>query len=88
MVFFCRAHSEAPITFREPVERDFLRSGARKAYLVPKHEILREEFDLKDVGDVLRANNTAMLEETQQKSAVGHWNVMRTVVPGKIWELW
>ncbi|KFX97789.1 hypothetical protein V490_02636 [Pseudogymnoascus sp. VKM F-3557] len=88
MVFFCRAHSEAPITFREPVERDYLRSGARKAYLVPKHEILREEFDLKDVGDVLRANNTAMLEETQQKSAVGHWNVMRTVVPGKIWELW
>lgn len=88
MVLFCRARSDAAITFREPVERDFLRSGARKAYLVPKHEILRGQFDLEDMRDVLRANDTATLEETQRKSAVGHWNVMRTVVPGKVWELW
>lgn len=88
MVLFCRSRSEEPITFRKPVERDFLRSGARKAYLVPQHEILRKEFDLEDVWDVLRANDTASLEATQRRSAVGHWNVMRTVVPGKVWELW
>lgn len=88
MVLFCRARSETPITFRAPVERDFLRSGARKAYLVPKHEILRGEFELEDMEDVLRANGTQRLVETQSRSAVGHWNVMRTVVPGKIWELW
>ncbi|KFY11669.1 hypothetical protein V492_04338 [Pseudogymnoascus sp. VKM F-4246] len=88
MVLFCRARSKELITFREPVERDFLRSGSRKAYLVPQHEILRDEFDLEDMGNVLRSNDTVALEETQRRSAVGHWNVMRTVVPGKIWELW
>jgi hypothetical protein len=87
MVLFCRARSDAAITFREPVERDFLRSGARKAYLVPRHEIGMATFDLEDAGDVLRANDTGRLEETQRRSAVGHWKVMRTVVPGKIWEL-
>ena len=88
MVLFCRARSAAPITFREPLERDFLRSGARKAYLVPRHEIALAAFDLEDGGDVLRRNDTGRLVATQTRSAVGHWNVMRTVVPGKIWELW
>ena len=87
MVLSCRARSEAPITFREPVERDFLRSGARQVYLVPKHEIELSTFDLEDMEDVLRRNDTSRLVETQSKSAVGHWNVMRTVMPGKVWEM-
>jgi len=65
-----------------------LRSGARQAYLVPKHEIALERFALGDGEDVLRINSTERVSETQTKSAVGHWKVMRTVVPGKIWELW
>lgn len=55
---------------------------------MPQHEIDLSTFNLEDMDDVLRKNNTEKLTETQRKSAVGHWNVMRDVVPGKIWELW
>jgi len=85
---FCHTNSSAPLTFRQPIEADFLRSGARKVYLVPEHEIGLDAFDLENMEDVLRLANRERLVETQMKSAVGHWEVMRTVVPGKIWELW
>ena len=67
---------------------DFLGSGARQEYMMPKIEIPLETVDTLDMSDVLRVNNTMRLTETQRKSAVGHWRVMRTVLPPKIWELW
>ena len=37
MVIFC-TNSDSPLTFRTPNEKDMLGSGARKMYLLPKHE--------------------------------------------------
>ena len=96
MVIFCTLSSN-PIAFREPVERDFLRSGARRMFLVPKYEIKKELFlgDGKSEGDaegegegLLYANGTDKFKEWQESSALGHWGVMRTVLPPEIWESW
>lgn len=35
---------------------------------------------------LLTESNVDMLKEWQKKSAVGHWSVIRTVVPGRVWE--
>jgi spermidine synthase len=86
MVFFCRKTANTPIKFRKPVEADFLGSSSRKEYLLPKHEILASEF-VAD-GDVLRQGKTKELEKWHGKSAIGHWKVMRTVVPAGVWESW
>ncbi len=85
MVFFCRK-SDVPITFRRPVEADFLGSNARREYMLPTHEILPSSFD---VGvDVLRSGKTKELERWQAQSAIGHWRVMRTVLPAAVWNNW
>ncbi|KIX10575.1 uncharacterized protein Z518_01659 [Rhinocladiella mackenziei CBS 650.93] len=85
MVFFCRKRV-IPVKFRKPMAADFLGSGARREFLLPKHEILPETFEKN--GDVLKSGNTKQLEQWQAKSALGHWNVMRTVLPDAIWENW
>lgn len=85
MVFFCRKNA-GPITFRKPVEADFLGSGARREYMLPQHEISPEIFN--DKVDVLRSGRTKQLEKWQAQSAIGHWKVMRTVLPDVIWETW
>ena len=92
MVFFCRRKTHnsktlhLPVAFRKPVEADFLGSSARREYLVPKYEVLAEEFE-KD-GEVLSQKNKSILEQWQKKSAVGHWRVMRGVLPDAVWEGW
>lgn len=87
MVIFCKKTS-TPLTFRRAVEQDFLESHARKAFLEPKHEIQQAELlSGKDTG-ILRSNETAKLTEWHKTSAAGHWAVMRTVLPAKIWEKW
>lgn len=85
MVFFCRK-KEGSIRFRRPIEADFLGSGARKEFLLPKHEIMADMFDT--TVDVLKSGKTKELERWQAKSAIGHWKVMRTVLPDAIWENW
>ncbi|KAK6613903.1 spermine spermidine synthase [Botrytis cinerea] len=105
MVIFCtKPLSETPslgpetsapsITFRKPIEKDFLRSNARRAFLLPKWEIEDEELKLgEEKGEeafagVLRRNETGRLQEWQVKSAKGHWGVMRGVLPGGVWIDW
>ena len=88
MVLFCRANSAAAVTFREPIPADFLGSGSRQEYMVPKIEMPLDSVDTEDMSDVLTVRNTMRLTTSQRKSAVGHWEVMRTVLPPKIWELW
>ncbi|KAM3150702.1 hypothetical protein ABEW05_008955 [Botrytis cinerea] len=105
MVIFCtKPLSETPslgpetsapsITFRKPIEKDFLRSNARRAFLLPKWEIQDEELKLgEEKGEeafagVLRRNETGRLQEWQVKSAKGHWGVMRGVLPGGVWIDW
>lgn len=88
MVLFCKASSSSPVTFREPVLADFLGSGSRQEYMIPKIEIPLDTVDKADMSDLLRVANTFKLTAAQRESAVGHWKVMRTVLPPKIWELW
>jgi hypothetical protein len=85
MVFFCTKTSK-PIEFRKPVESDFLGSGATQEHLLPQHEIPAEKFQ--HGGDVLTTRNTKELEKWQVGSAIGHWKVMRTVIPPAVWENW
>ena len=85
MVFFCRKQN-IPVKFRQPVEADFLGSGSRREYLLPKHEIMPEQFVRE--GEVLRSGKTKELEKWHAKSALGHWKVMRTVLPAAVWETW
>jgi hypothetical protein len=100
MVIFCTnaISPNSAISFRKPTEKDFLGSRARKAFLQPVHEVfedsLRLGVDGKDVeekegeGGILRSNETERFKAWQQQSALGHWAVMRTVLPGEIWEEW
>lgn len=92
MVFFCRKSNETFI-FRDPVEADCLGSQARRYHLLPKHEIPLSSFDelpnrLKKDKLILKRGHTETLESFHQNSAVGHWRIMRTVLPDVVWENW
>ncbi|KAF7558466.1 hypothetical protein G7046_g5690 [Stylonectria norvegica] len=86
MVIFCRKTAE-DIKFRRPVQKDFLQSRARQAFLEPKHEVLELDLEGDDTG-VLFRNATDKVKGWHQKSALGHWGIMRTVIPANIWEMW
>ncbi|EEU40485.1 uncharacterized protein NECHADRAFT_32447 [Fusarium vanettenii 77-13-4] len=87
MVIFCRK-TPGDITFRRPVPSDFLRSRARQAFLAPQHEVREQEFLDSEDTDVLAKNRTGKVTKWHQKSAAGHWKIMRSVLPSKIWEQW
>ncbi len=88
MVIFCTKQAAKQLTFRKPVEADYLGSNARKMFLMPEHEI--EDVFFEEQGDesVLSRNETGRLTKWQRESAVGHWRVMRTVLPDEVWEKW
>ena len=89
LVIFCVKSTE-PITFRQPVESDFLASPARRQHLVPQHEV-DERFYGRILGgnrSIIRRGQTKELESSQMRSAVGHWYVMRSVLPNVVWENW
>lgn len=89
MVIFCTNSASGTITFRKPTEKDFLESYARQHFLVPQHEVSRDEYALQEGdGGVLTRNDTKRIESWQQKGALGHWAVMRTVLPDVIWQDW
>lgn len=88
MVIFCKK-TEERLTFRKPVAQDFLRSRAREVFLEPKNEVQQADlFGDNDDAQLLRKNNTDMMTEWHHTSALGHWTIMRQVIPTKIWELW
>lgn len=86
MVFFCQK-SEGKIEFRRPTPQDTLGSMARNAFLLPKHEVLESDF-LASEESILARNSTDLLVKWHEKSALGHWEIMRTVIPGPVWEAW
>ncbi|KAI1387610.1 S-adenosyl-L-methionine-dependent methyltransferase [Hypoxylon trugodes] len=87
LVFCVKTGNE--ITFRKPTEGDYLDSLARRAYLLPKHEVEQSAFSATSAdADILRVNETEKLVEWHDKSALGHWSVMRTVLPSYIWQDW
>ena len=85
MVFICRNENK-PVTFRKAVEADFLGSASRKAYMVPKHEVPASSFQRE--GELVTQANVKVLEKMHVQSALGHWKLMRKVVPAAIWENW
>ncbi|KAI4197590.1 MAG: hypothetical protein LQ350_005823 [Teloschistes chrysophthalmus] len=90
MVLFCRKVPGA-FTFRKPTPRDFLGSGAREYALLPRHEVDSSKFFLPGKGeDVIREKNkrSEEVEKAQLESAMGHWGVMRRVLPDGVWENW
>jgi len=87
LVMFCRKSGE-DFTFRTPVEADFLGSPARRQHLLPKNEINDVEMMVKGKGQVLRIGQTEPLKVSQTRSAMGHWNLMRKVMPDIVWETW
>ncbi|RKU49177.1 hypothetical protein DL546_008746 [Coniochaeta pulveracea] len=87
MVIFCTKLSE-PISFRKPTQRDLLNSPSREAFLLPKNEVKDEDFLVGREEGVLFRNDTDKLEKWHQTSALGHWAIMRTVLPDAVWENW
>lgn len=87
MVIYC-IKADRPLTFRKATAADMLQSRTREHYLTPKNEVFDSDF--KAVGEVktLRSNDTAALEKYHETSALGHWEVMRTVLPDFVWENW
>lgn len=87
-VMFCTKYT-APYEFRAPVESDFLGSYARQRFLFPRYEINLEKYwaDIADDSyEILTESNIGKLNAWQKISAVGHWGVIRTVVPDVVWE--
>ena len=84
MVLFCRNSAET-IEFRKPVEDDFLGSETRKNMLLPKFEVPADYFKK---SELVQDADIASLAASQLQGAVGHWKLMRTVLPTKVWETW
>ncbi|KAK7421515.1 hypothetical protein QQZ08_009930 [Neonectria magnoliae] len=87
MVIFCQK-TPGELAFRQPVREDYHESRARHVFLEPRHEIPESVWLEGDDKSILAKNSTAKVTKLHQKSAVGHWTIMRTVIPAKIWELW
>lgn len=87
MVIYC-LKSDRPVRFRRATAADMLRSRTRENFLPPRHEVSEEDFKAKGAVETLRSNDTAALEKWHEKSALGHWEVMRTVLPDFFWENW
>ncbi|KAI9814539.1 MAG: hypothetical protein M1832_005719 [Thelocarpon impressellum] len=88
MVVFC-TRSSRPLTFRRPVPADFLGSLTRRQSLLPEHEIEAGVFEeRKGDGDIIRRGEMGRLEKWHRQSALGHWEIMRTVLPAAVWENW
>lgn len=88
MVFFCVKDAGRPVTFRKATPADMLQSRTREHFLVPKHEVFERDFTAVGEVDVLRRNDTSALAKWHEKSALGHWEVMRIVLPDAFWENW
>jgi hypothetical protein len=87
MVIFC-TKAQSAITFRKPTARDFLNSPSREAFLTLKHEVKDSDFMAGEGEGILTKNDTQKLVKWHEQSAIGHWTVMRTVVPSLVWENW
>ncbi|KPM42562.1 hypothetical protein AK830_g3961 [Neonectria ditissima] len=87
MVIFCQK-TAGELAFRQPVRGDYHESRSRHVFLEPRHEIPESVWLEGKDKSILAKNNTAKVTKLHQKSAVGHWTIMRTVIPAKIWELW
>ncbi|KJR88240.1 spermine/spermidine synthase [Sporothrix schenckii 1099-18] len=90
VVIFCTKNGErdSDIQFRAPRKADLLNSETRKHFLVPQYEVVDTDFRSTEEARIVRRNDTEQLAEWHAESALGHWAVMRRVVPAKVWEMW
>ena len=88
MVIFCTKLGNRKLAFREPNARDLLNSPSREGFLMPKHEVKDEDFTEGREDGILTRNDTAKLAKWHGQTALGHWTVMRTVLPPAVWETW
>jgi hypothetical protein len=79
-----------PFTFRPPTEADYLASESRRRFLVPRHEVDLGPFRQERAGEasMLTQQTRSTLKKWQRRSAVGHWKIMRGVLPAGVWESW
>jgi hypothetical protein len=79
-----------PFTFRPPTEADHLGSESRRRFLVPRHEVDLAPFRKVRAGEasMLTQETRSTLKKWQRRSAVGHWKIMRGVLPAGVWESW
>ena len=85
LVIFCR--KEGSFVFRSPNEIDILDSPARRQYLLPQNEVTNVQ-EMKEKGQIITRSDTKVYEDLQYRSALGHWHVMRKVLPSIVWESW
>lgn len=85
-VVFCR-NTPGPLAFREPTEADFQGSLIRKEHLVPK-AAQRIDFPARaeQSKDLLVDRDLRKWHKAQVDNAMRHWQVMRTVLPARVWE--
>ncbi|KAK5662018.1 hypothetical protein OQA88_10130 [Cercophora sp. LCS_1] len=88
MVIFCTKLADRKLTFRQPNRRDLLNSPSREHFLMPQHEVMDADFTVGREDGILTSNDTDKLVKWHEKSALGHWSVMRTVLPPLVWENW
>lgn len=94
MVLICvkndHGKGNAAITFREPVQKDFLGSIARSNFLMPREELEVEYKYVKpeDGGRMMGKSDVGELEKYHKEGAVSHWKIMRSVLPAGVWEMW
>lgn len=94
MIVFCTKQPGGTLTFREPVEADFAGSLARRQWIPPKskqeiqYASIVSEQDAEDVELILHKGQEQKLEKYHPESAAKHWEIMRTVMPAAVWELW
>lgn len=89
MVIFCKMSAKTPLKFRAPNKDDYLGSSSRKIYMYPQHEIDPNIFDAvrgTTEQHVLQVGKTRAIEAYHQQNAIGHWHIMRGVLPAKVWE--
>ena len=87
MVIFCKMIATTPLRFRRPHKADFLGSKMRESHLLPKYEIDPSLF--KTSGkQILKAGGVGVLGAYYNQNAIGHWKLMRTVIPASVWENW
>ncbi|KZT29235.1 hypothetical protein NEOLEDRAFT_1127909 [Neolentinus lepideus HHB14362 ss-1] len=89
IVFFCTPSSE-PLTFREPIARDYHHSYLREHVFTTPREIdlalIKEGVSVEDEAEYVLTDKKNKLEKWQEEGALEHWKVMREVLPDIFWE--
>ncbi|PYI30042.1 S-adenosyl-L-methionine-dependent methyltransferase [Aspergillus indologenus CBS 114.80] len=90
MVIFCKKSAATPLRFRQPAPKDYLGSKFRETHLLPRHEVDPARFEVIPPNGrrLLTDRESHLLHKYQDRSALEHWQIMRTVLPDLVWEYW